>query len=49
MNSEKLNKNMYYINSNNFSSTIYNNRKRNKLEIKDNKIQINSFSLMKFN
>ena len=49
MNSEKLNKNMYYINSNNFSSTIYNSRKRNKLEIKDNKIQINSFSLMKFN
>lgn len=49
MNSEKLNKNMYYINNNNFSSTIYNSRKRNKLEIKDNKIQINSFSLMKFN
>jgi hypothetical protein len=49
MNSEKLNKNMYYINSNNFSSTLYNSRKRNKLEIKDNKIQINSFSLMKFN
>ena len=49
VNSEKLNKNLYYINNNNFSSTIYNNRKRNKLDFKGNKIQINSFSFMKFN
>ena len=49
VNSEKLNKNLYYINNNNFSSTIYNNKKRNKLDFKGNKIQINSFSFMKFN
>jgi len=49
INSDKLYKNLYYKNSNNFSNTLYNNKKKNKFDIKGNKIQINSFSLMKLN